>query len=510
MSFSVFGKLLRLCTFACLALGQAPTQAWAQAAETAAALRAACERNDARACRTLGAQLIDPRNNERNPIAGLSFYNRACDLNDFRACGTLAAELVAGPNGVAGVTRDLTRAYALADKSCTGNSGNGCTILGAIQKDGLGGYRKDPVAAARLFEKACTLKYALGCSELGKAYGAGEGVARDPVRAASYARLACELDKSRCQTRNPTASAPAPPQSQPPAADPTAEQCRQGAIGACMSFAGLNEITEDWSTALWAYDRACGLGSPSGCAKAAEVRKAQGMPPATQARPTAPSPASPVTQQSARSARDPAQSATPRAAAAPPSASGTATGREPQLGDAKCRNNRDRKDAALSCLFYGSIHSTPVNAQMGPSWPTALWYYDRACMLGDRKGCSEAAIIRREQPSLKALDPQVLLAPKAAVPQRQAAPVATQRARSAREPVAAGSLLARGIALHREKDFQPALALFLAAAKADPDDPRVYAYLASTYDWLGMSVESRMAAESARRIDPDALSILSR
>jgi Flp pilus assembly protein TadD len=56
--------------------------------------------------------------------------------------------------------------------------------------------------------------------------------------------------------------------------------------------------------------------------------------------------------------------------------------------------------------------------------------------------------------------------------------------------------------------MQPALAMLLAAAKQSPDDPRVYAYLANTYDSLGMSVESRMAADTAIRLDPKAMEIL--
>ena len=78
----------------------------------------------------------------------------------------------------------------------------------------------------------------------------------------------------------------------------------------------------------------------------------------------------------------------------------------------------------------------------------------------------------------------------------------------ARTPIAPSSLLGRAVALHRAKDFQPALALLQQAAKAEPDDPRIHAYLASTYDWLGLSAESRQAADTARRLDPNALEIL--
>ena len=81
-------------------------------------------------------------------------------------------------------------------------------------------------------------------------------------------------------------------------------------------------------------------------------------------------------------------------------------------------------------------------------------------------------------------------------------------ARSAREPIEPVSRLGRGVQLHGEKDFQPALQQLLAAAKADPDDPRVFVYLADTYAWLGMDAEARQAAERAKQLDPDAFEIL--
>ncbi len=267
---------------------------------------------------------------------------------------------------------------------------------------------------------------------------------------------------------------------------------REAAAAACVSAGSAYEMAghmsggPNYSAVLWYYARACSLGDGNGCMLATQLREDH-----PKVSPVDPDPA-------------------PRTAARLVPSSGTEASRQPQVGDAKCRNNSDRKSAAVSCLLYGSIHSTAVNAQMGPSWPTALWYFDRACSLGHREGCSRAAAIRREQPKVTAADPQVLLGPQTTGPQRRAEAVASQRTRSAREPVAPGSVLARGIALYREMDFQPALQMFLAAAKADPDDPRVYVFLARTYDWLGMSVESRMAAESARRIDPDAFSILSR
>ncbi len=42
----------------------------------------------------------------------------------------------------------------------------------------------------------------------------------------------------------------------------------------------------------------------------------------------------------------------------------------------------------------------------------------------------------------------------------------------------------------------------------DPDDPRVYVYLADTYRWLSMDAEAKQAAERAKQLDPNAFEIL--
>jgi len=98
-------------------------------------------------------------------------------------------------------------------------------------------------------------------------------------------------------------------------------------------------------------------------------------------------------------------------------------------------------------------------------------------------------------------------------PQAATPPPAAPRqvaALSARTPIDPASLLARGVRLHDEKDFQPALAALLAAARNNPNDPRIHAFLADTYAWLGMNAEARMAADTATRLDPNALEILRR
>jgi tetratricopeptide (TPR) repeat protein len=84
----------------------------------------------------------------------------------------------------------------------------------------------------------------------------------------------------------------------------------------------------------------------------------------------------------------------------------------------------------------------------------------------------------------------------------------TAAAGPAREPIEPVSRLGRGVQLHGQKDFQQALQQLLVAAQSDPNDPRVYVYLADTYGWLGMDAEAKKAAERARQLDPNAFEIL--
>jgi len=80
--------------------------------------------------------------------------------------------------------------------------------------------------------------------------------------------------------------------------------------------------------------------------------------------------------------------------------------------------------------------------------------------------------------------------------------------RPAGEPIDPNSPLGRGVRLHAEKDFQPALRELLIAEKATPNDPRVLAYLADTYNWLGMSAEASRIAVRAKQLDPNAFDVL--
>lgn len=174
----------------------------------------ACELGDwssKYSCLELADRLYTGVDTPKNVSEAFRLLQRACDLNNFKACGMLAGFYFAGED----IAPDRARAFRLAVKACDGNAASGCTVAAFILTMGAGGQPQNQARAALLLQKACDLKLAIGCQYLGKAYDSGEGVARDPVKAASFARMACELDKQHCalaaaSAASPTRAAPTP------------------------------------------------------------------------------------------------------------------------------------------------------------------------------------------------------------------------------------------------------------------------------------------------------------
>ena len=70
------------------------------------------------------------------------------------------------------------------------------------------------------------------------------------------------------------------------------------------------------------------------------------------------------------------------------------------------------------------------------------------------------------------------------------------------------SHLAKGIALYRELDYQPALVELLEATKADPTEARALAFLSDTYWRLSVFPEAEAARKRALALDPNAFDAL--
>ena len=75
------------------------------------------------------------------------------------SCAYLAIHYIQG----FATEKDDFKAVELAQKSCEGDSGWGCNILGALYEDGMG-IRKNLCSALQFYGKSCDIKYSTGCS----------------------------------------------------------------------------------------------------------------------------------------------------------------------------------------------------------------------------------------------------------------------------------------------------------------------------------------------------------
>jgi membrane protein implicated in regulation of membrane protease activity len=146
-----------------------------------------CDSGDHRECALLGETLIlsgDPTARAK----GNAILRRECEQGQTGCCGQLAyfESLSKDPATVRLAREDY-------EKDCTGGSAYGCGKAGRMYLVGPG--PRDVVAAARLLALACRGKdnLAAECADLADLYRRGEGVPRDPVRAAELNRRLCDV-----------------------------------------------------------------------------------------------------------------------------------------------------------------------------------------------------------------------------------------------------------------------------------------------------------------------------
>jgi hypothetical protein len=118
---------------------------------TPAALQAACNQGNARACFDLGDRHERGIGVAKDEVRAVPFLARACDLKIGDACyraGTLLDSASAAP--------DLPRAFQLYRKGCDLNSANGCFSLGFAYRLGKGVARNEALGAS-LMDKGCDM-----------------------------------------------------------------------------------------------------------------------------------------------------------------------------------------------------------------------------------------------------------------------------------------------------------------------------------------------------------------
>ena len=96
-----------------------------------------------------------------------------------------------GPELVSAAAKYDRGNFALfVQKACDGGSMESCYKLGQIHVRG-DGVARDPAKAATLFEKVCAAADMRGCLDLGLLYDRGDGVAKDAERARALLQQAC-------------------------------------------------------------------------------------------------------------------------------------------------------------------------------------------------------------------------------------------------------------------------------------------------------------------------------
>ena len=146
--------------------------------------KAQCDKGHAGSCGSLGVILA----NKRDYAGGAAALKKACDGDDADGCTNLGMLHEKG----LGMTADVAGAVKLFEKGCSGGDAVGCTELGRSYQLGNGGLTADLAKAAELYEQGCDGGNMVGCAFSGAAYLDGKGVTADPVKSAAFYKRACE------------------------------------------------------------------------------------------------------------------------------------------------------------------------------------------------------------------------------------------------------------------------------------------------------------------------------
>lgn len=144
-------------------------------------LTKACDAGVGRGCNGLGVIATTGLVGAPDPTTGVKRYRQACEQGCVPACHNVAFQLEQGQ----GVPKDVPQAMAIYKRGCDGGLGNSCHNLGALVQP------TDAKQAAELYTRGCQGGFAPSCGNLAQLHTDGEGVAKDPARAAALRKQAC-------------------------------------------------------------------------------------------------------------------------------------------------------------------------------------------------------------------------------------------------------------------------------------------------------------------------------
>ena len=274
---------------------------------------------------------------------GANAYTRglletACKEGQASIC-TLLAALTAGTEG-----KDGARVLELLEKACAANDPSGCMLLATVLTTGAGGP-KNPERAAQLYERACTEGVTKGCLNLALLY-AKSGLKQNPKRAAQYVEKACAAgDPVGCvAVAYLYAEGAGGTKNVARAKELFEKGCEDNDGDACAGLAWLFATEKDFVRSSAFYAKACSGGSVFGCSSLGYAYQVgRGVP----------------------VDRDRAQ----------------------ELLDKAC----DGGDV-YGCIEVAKCYTGKKDVA------AALLRYERACAIGDAKGCRYAASVYFEGP----------------------------------------------------------------------------------------------------------------
>ena len=205
----------------------APNATAADAKDTAASCKRACDSKGGDSCVTQGELLQRFNIGEDHEAVAKAAFEKACEDGNMRGCRRAG--------GLAERT-DAAKAAPLYTKACDKGDAPSCAGLGVLHELGAG-VPRDRMRALSLYDKACQESDALGCAYKAFLLGAGRGIKQDEAGAAEAAKSAV-----------PGLGA----------------GCDRGEAKHCVALAALLGKTEE-SRAAQLEQQACDAGEPTGC-----------------------------------------------------------------------------------------------------------------------------------------------------------------------------------------------------------------------------------------------------
>lgn len=187
-----------------------------------------------------------------------SNYQNACDRGDMSSCVMLGTMYHLGD----GVSQNFSRARELYAQACNGGLAEGCSHLGFMYENGH--TTQNYTKAIEFYEKACDLGDANGCASVAKIY---ENIKEDALQAFTYYDKACDGgDGESCVH---IALLYAEKGDNHASADYYEKGCEHSDASACLNLGTMyyqgTGRWEDAQKALELFEKACTLGSESGC-----------------------------------------------------------------------------------------------------------------------------------------------------------------------------------------------------------------------------------------------------